>query len=206
MRAPFLYVYTAAIPTTVGVEAVFPSSRSEEISSCASQKAQKEKFCVWKLLEYALWHACKKDMRDISFRKSANGKWECDFCYFSLSHSENGVAVALSDSPVGIDIEKIAPVKNREKVAKKILTETEFAEYQRLVFDTQTANDFLLELWTKKESMFKRGGYTRFSPLQISADGETATKRIVLAEEEFFLSVSGKAVEKAVWHNPLPFL
>ena len=192
MRASLLYVYTAAIPTDVGVEAVFPSSRSEEIFACGSDKTKKEKYCAWKLLEYALFHAFGKRIEEIAFAKSAQGKWTCDFCHFSLSHSENAVAVALSDSPIGIDIEQIKPVKNREKVAKKILTEKELEEYQRLSINETQANAFLLEIWTKKESVFKRGGIASFIPNLICAGETTQTKKVFLADKEYFLSVTGK--------------
>lgn len=192
MRASLLYVYTAAIPTDVGVEAVFPSSRSEEIFACGSDKTKKEKYCAWKLLEYALFHAFGKRIEEIAFAKSAQGKWTCDFCHFSLSHSENAVAVALSDSPIGIDIEQIKPVKNREKVAKKILTEKELEEYQRLSINETQANAFLLEIWTKKESVFKRGGIASFIPNHICAGETTQTKKVLLADKEYFLSVTGK--------------
>ena len=192
MRASLLYVYTAAIPTDVGVEAVFPSSRSEEIFACGSDKTKKEKYCAWKLLEYALFHAFGKRIEEIAFAKSAQGKWTCDFCHFSLSHSENAVAVALSDSPIGIDIEQIKPVKNREKVAKKILTEAELEEYQRLSINETQANAFLLEIWTKKESVFKRGGIASFIPNRICSGETTQTKKVFLADKEYFLSVTGK--------------
>lgn len=192
MRASLLYVYTAAIPTDVGVEAVFPSSRSEEIFACGSDKTKKEKYCAWKLLEYALFHAFGKRIEEIAFAKSAQGKWTCDFCHFSLSHSETAVAVALSDSPIGIDIEQIKPVKNREKVAKKILTEAELEDYQRLTVNPKAANAFLLEIWTKKESVFKRGGIASFIPNRICSGETTQTKKVFLADKEYFLSVTGK--------------
>lgn len=198
MRAQFLRIYTANIPSHVLVRGVFPSLRTDEISSCHSLKAQKEKYCAWKLLEYAFLHASGKKMEEISFTKLANGKWECDFCYFSLSHSHNAVAVALSDSPVGVDIEKLAPIKNPKGVAKKILTETETQEYGRLALCENAANEFLLETWTKKESLFKTGEYPQFIPNRIETGLESVcTRKICVAEEEYFLSVANKALSLA---------
>jgi phosphopantetheinyl transferase len=191
MRASLLYVYTAAIPTNVGVEAVFPSSRSEEIFACGSEKAKKEKFCAWKLLEYALFHAFGKRIEEIHFTKSAQGKWTCDFCHFSLSHSGNALAVALSDSPVGVDIEQISPIKNPDKVAKKILTEIELEEYHRLSLQSQAANEFLLEIWTKKESIFKASNEKRFVPCNVDTTTATAeTRWVELAGERYAVSAS----------------
>ena len=191
MRASLLYVYTASIPTDVGVEAVFPSSRSEEIFAGGSEKTKKEKFCAWKLLEYALLHTFGKRIEEITFTKSAQGKWTCDFCHFSLSHSGNALAVALSDLPVGVDIEKNAPIKSPNKVAKKILTEAELEDYQRLAVNAESSNAFLLEIWTKKESIFKRGGIASFLPNRIFVGEDTQTQKVFVADEEYFLSVTG---------------
>jgi len=40
-----------------------------------------------------------------------NGKPTLEFCYLSLSHSGRYVACAVSDKPVGIDIEEIKEIK-----------------------------------------------------------------------------------------------
>ena len=206
MRASVLHVYTALIPSHVRVRGVFPFSRSEEIASCASEKVQKEKFCVWKLLEFAIWQSFGKRMEEISFFKLENGKWACDFCHFSLSHSHNGVAVALSDSPVGVDIEKIAPMKNKASVAKKILTETEMEEYRRLAHSPDSENLFLLEMWTKKESLFKTGEYPKFLPHEIATSTENAlTRKVCLGREEYLLSVAGKQLFCAEFIENSPY-
>lgn len=202
MRQPVLAVFTAAIPNEVCVAGVYPPLRNDDIENSASDKVRKEKFCAWKLLEYAFLQVFGKAMREISFTRLPNGKWACDFCYFSLSHSENMVAVALSDAPVGVDIEKITPVKNQARVANKILTDTELAEYQRLAL-SPAANEFLSEVWTKKESLFKLGSAddngqenspSGFIPRRISAFVDYAfTKRISAQDGEYFLSVASKA-------------
>ena len=204
MRQPVLAVFTAPIPNEVCVAGVYPPLRNDDIQNSASDKVRKEKFCAWKLLEYAFLQVFGKAMREISFTRLPNGKWVCDFCYFSLSHSENMVAVALSNAPVGVDIEKISPIKNQERVAKKILTETEFAEYARLGVSSPSATEFLLEVWTKKESLFKLGSVddneqsgvpSGFIPRRISAFADCATtKRITAQDGEYFLSVASGAV------------
>ncbi|MBQ7912734.1 MAG: 4'-phosphopantetheinyl transferase superfamily protein [Clostridia bacterium] len=206
MRAPFLSVYTASIPSHLRVRGVFPSLRNEEISSCSSEKAQKEKYCVWKLLEYALWHAFGKQIQELSFTKLENGKWECDFCYFSLSHSHNAVAVAVSDSPVGVDIERLTAVKNEKRIAEKILTEWETEEYRRLALSPENANEFLLEVWSKKESLFKTGDYPKFIPNRIETGEEKVqTRKICLDGERYFLSVANKDALQAKFFENSPY-
>ena len=63
--------------------------------------------------------------------------------HFSISHSEDFIALAFSDSPCGVDIEKI---KLRE--FKKIA--------ERMKFEAETLGEFYEE-WTKYEALYKLG-------------------------------------------------
>ena len=63
--------------------------------------------------------------------------------HFSISHSQDLIAIAFSDSNCGVDIEKI---KLRE--FKKIA--------ERMKFEAETLGEFYEE-WTKYEAMFKLG-------------------------------------------------
>ena len=87
-KMPIANVYIAEIPNQSEWGEVYPPARQAEIDAVKNEKVKREKYYVWKLLEYALLHAFGKRIEEISFTKSVNGKWECDFCYFSLSHSE----------------------------------------------------------------------------------------------------------------------
>ena len=62
---------------------------------------------------------------------------------FSISHSNDIVAVGFSKEKIGIDIEKIVP-RNYEKIAK------------RLNFKCNTLEEFYT-LWTQYEAKFKSG-------------------------------------------------
>ena len=72
--------------------------------------------------------------------------------FISLSHSDNAVAAAFSDLPIGIDIQKIQPVNQR--LVERVLTEDE----RRFVFAGK--NDEFFMLWTAKEAAIKTGTYT----------------------------------------------
>lgn len=61
--------------------------------------------------------------------------------YFSISHSVNTVAVAISDTPVGIDLEL-----NNRKEKKNIINR---------FFNEDDLNKPFLETWTQKESYTK---------------------------------------------------
>lgn len=81
--------------------------------------------------------------------------------YISLSHSNDCVACAFSQAPIGIDVEKIRPVK--AEVIKRVCTEEEEAfvlcgdETVSEITDRETLKRFF-KVWTAKEAYFKALG------------------------------------------------
>ena len=71
---------------------------------------------------------------------------------FSLSHAGEFAVSAISDLPVGIDIERVRPV--RESLAKRICTDQEWNEVWLKKPDDKT----FLALFSGKESIVKRSG------------------------------------------------
>ena len=69
--------------------------------------------------------------------------------FFSISHSENVVAVAISEREVGVDVEKLRNV--RKGVANRFFTGSE-AEY------AGSDAERFFEIWTKKEAYAKAKG------------------------------------------------
>ena len=72
--------------------------------------------------------------------------------HFSLSHCKVAVACAVSDRPVGIDIEHIRPF-NKE-LAAYVLNEDQL---EQVLQSTDSAVEFL-KFWTQKESFLKLTG------------------------------------------------
>lgn len=70
----------------------------------------------------------------------------------SLSHCQSAAAVAVSDHPVGIDIETIRPVK--VEFLRYVMNESEL---NRIFNASQPEMEFT-KLWTMKESMLKLTG------------------------------------------------
>lgn len=72
--------------------------------------------------------------------------------FISISHSENLVAAAISKFPIGIDIEKIKPLKSG--ILERVLTsaEQEFVKAE----DIGT----FYKIWTAKEALIKTGAYS----------------------------------------------
>lgn len=101
--------------------------------------------------------------------------------HISLSHSPSACVMALSEIPVGVDIE--SPRPQLARVAHKFLTPEESAD---LTIGTDTGLDILLHYWTAKESAFKlfRIPGLTVSEIRISPDLSSASSR----DRECFIS------------------
>lgn len=189
------HIYIARIPKaddfSLPSEPIFPPQRQAEIVACTSEKVRREKYFTWRLLLSAIENRLGVDPRQLQFRKSENGKWLCDRVYFSLSHSENLVCVALYTSPIGVDVERLRPLKTQD-FALKILSEQELADYHEAKESEQST--FLLRAWTRKESLFKRldeSGFFSANPKTLQGFVEERT--IDFGNEQFALAVAADA-------------
>ena len=196
---PILDIYVAKIPEgDFDASSIVPPARKEAILSAGSETVRRERYYVWKLLEYALLHTFGKKLSSLQFTQTPHGKWECNGCEFSLSHSHGVVCVALSRKPVGVDIELLAPPKS-ERFAQKILCEKEFAEYSTLPPSQQT--QFLMEKWTQKESIFKCVQGEKLPSHIDTTAHQTMTKLLCIGESTYCLSVASPCLDRLRLHE-----
>ena len=146
----FTNVYIKKIPEDTRSYDVYPIERAKYISSSSNIKFKNQRYWVWKLLEEAIAHSFGMRIEDIKFVE-LDGRWVCSGLYFSLSHTDGAVAVAVSTERCGIDIENLSKRSESKKdftpLAKRICSENE-------IYKIHSIND-LISLWTKKESIFK---------------------------------------------------
>ena len=90
------------------------------------------------------------------FSENKNGKpYFTNFpdFYFNISHSADGIAIAVDTKEIGIDIEKIRDVNLR--VADRFFTDEE----KKYVYkDEEFCQKRFFEIWTKKEAYVKKHG------------------------------------------------
>ncbi len=183
-------IYVGEISAEICFTPVFPLERQKEIEGCKNERVRKEKYCAWKLLEYALKDTFDISMTEMRFAKLSSGKWTAeDFC-FSLSHTKGVVAVVLSKRPVGVDVEK--GNSKLLRLQDKILSENEREEYSYI----EEKERYLLEKWTQKESIFKAYKESGFVPREIDTQGYL-TRTWYLEKGGVCLSVAGEGVENA---------
>ncbi len=84
---------------------------------------------------------------------------------FNLSHTRGHVAVAVAlDREVGVDVERIAPDRADEEVARQLFAPAEFAAFQE---EPQAGRaEAFFDIWTLKEAYIKAVGLGVALPLQ----------------------------------------
>ncbi|MBR0445990.1 MAG: lecithin retinol acyltransferase family protein [Oscillospiraceae bacterium] len=175
-------VYVAIIPEGE-ITPVLPAQRQEQIENTTHEGVKRQRYYVWKLLEIALKRSYDYEMKDLQFSRDEAGKWTCKECYFSLSHTDGAVAVAVSRKPVGVDLERTDHTV-RPGLAEKILTEGEKN------LSREDENAFLLQMWCAKEAKFKAGCEDVFQPKKISVLTGVRTQTVRLGEQEYCLAVA----------------
>lgn len=178
-------LYIAKIPES-SIQVIVPKERQTLIDKTSNIKLKRQRFFVWKLLEIALLQSYGLNINNINFSVDKNGKWYCSECFFSLSHCDDAVAVAVSKKPVGVDIENVNYNFNKG-FAEKILTDNELKEYN-------TKNDkdkllYLLKCWCAKESIFKASDKDTFHPSEIEYKTNTKIDIINVNNDSFCYSV-----------------
>ena len=74
-HSPLCDLYIAHIPDTPPTGELFPPERAREVNEIQSERAKKEKYYAWRLLEYALARSLGLDAKNLAFFKDENGKW-----------------------------------------------------------------------------------------------------------------------------------
>ena len=181
----FVDIYVRSFPFVVDNQFIYPEERKQDISSTIESKRE-EKFYVWKLLEYAIKNSLDRDITEFKFFKDSNKKWHCDDFYFSLSHGEGVVVVAVSNHLVGVDIEKW---KSNDRLLDKIACENEI----NLPFSG-------VELWTRKEAVFKKLTSPEYFLKSIDTTLHSLdTRMITINDVKFVLSTASDVLQNAQW-------
>ncbi|MDA0704386.1 MAG: 4'-phosphopantetheinyl transferase superfamily protein [Proteobacteria bacterium] len=100
---------------------------------------------------------------------------------FSLSHSEDGIAVALArDADIGVDIERVRAMKDRDDLVARFFSEDEKEAYFAL--PPARREQAFFRLWTRKEAFVKGIGLGFSRPLESFTVNAEMPARIGAAE------------------------
>lgn len=214
--SPLLDVYVAAIPPDLAVGAVFSPARAKLLEETSAPALKRQRYSVWHLLEFAAAHSLGLDPAETVFEKTPEGRWVSPDFFFSLSHTQDAAAVAVSRSPVGVDVESL-PVFVRRYAADSALCGRmlrRIAAPRELTGCEGREAETLLRLWTGKESLFKFRQRGFFSPAETVCGDETRHLLLELPPK-LCLAVSSEVLpalrlfrfadERAVPIEALPF-
>ncbi len=186
-------VYVAKIPSNIKIKKLYPKQREREIKEVSNVLLKTQKYCVWKVLEFAINKSFSKNIKDLSFKLNDSGKWVSEGLEFSLSHSKNLVSVAVSKTPIGVDVELIE--KPKTDISKEILSSIEYEEY--LLLNEQEKTSYIINAWTKKESLFKQKNIKALKREEFRQLNEPVYQKILTVDgEEYSLSVATKNIDK----------
>ena len=157
-------VYLAVLPKCEPEAQISCAERQKEIDGISNEKTRREKYYVWRLLEYAIKNSLGADASRLCFTKGKNRKWRCEGFEFSLSHSGNALAVAISNKAVGVDVERIN-VRKADRMAEYMLTQSERAQYENV--SESERDEWLIGKWCAKEAIFKSFDKDVFAPSKI---------------------------------------
>lgn len=133
---------------------MLPAWKQEKLDRIRNERARTQSICAWALLFYGLRTRYGRESWP-PLTEGPHGKPE--FCskegeqplHFSLSHTEGAVMCVLTDRPVGADIQKIPPY--RERTVRYYASEQEYRILQERENPTMEA----ALLWTMKEAYLK---------------------------------------------------
>lgn len=130
------------------------------------------------------------DLKKVKFNKNGKPFLALNKKYFSLSHSFNKVAIAISDKPVGIDIESVMPISIVRVLAKRLLNEKELNEY----FRARNPMVWFCKYWTQHEAYIKlTGDKVTFESFKQRIECSVKTQQIQGADKRiYFVSVAQK--------------
>lgn len=185
--------------------------RQNRIHNMKQEKSRKQSMGVGLLLHkvLALYH-----MQDSKVFVDEHGKPRIEELEFNLSHSGNMVICAVSEEPVGCDVEEIR--KTSKGVAKRCFSDREQAYVSQ--FTGEEYDRAFFRLWTMKESYVKMTGEGMRVPFEtyevtiedtgagVIRDGEMQTCSISTMELEghiISICVEESAHVEVVWENLL---
>ena len=185
-----LDLYICRLPDAEGEREVFSPERRAALERIRNPERRRQSYWAWRLLEHALGQTPLRRPGEIVFHAD-NGRWSCAEAEFSISHTAEAAAIAISDRPVGVDAENVREFRRRlngGELAASMLRRIAATDELR-----EETPDALLRLWTGKESLFKSLHTDVLRPKELRVGAETRQFTALLPEEVFF-SVSGERI------------
>ena len=119
--------------------------------------------------EYYLLKELLKLKDNADFTYNENGKPQLDGFYFSLSHCDAVICIAIGNAQIGVDVEKLR--KYDDNLAKFILNDEELT----YVREQPNKDEIFTKYWTQKEATIKCLGLALNTPFKNVIDTQRFT-------------------------------
>ena len=108
--------------------------------------------------------------------------------FFSISHCKAGIAVAVDEQPIGIDIESIRHAD--EDLIERTMNEEE----QRMIRSAAQPDRMFTRLWTQKEAVVKAEGtgICSFEQLQTLLPANKTYRLETIEKEKYIYTIAYK--------------
>ena len=136
--------------TEAEVQRMLPLVSAQRREQALKYKHTLGQFCClksWLMLYEGIRELGIRELGDFLYNEHGKPYWE-NGPYFSISHCKQGIAVAIDDQPIGIDVEAI------RNVDQDLILRTMNEEEQKQIHSNR---DFT-RLWTQKEAIVKAQG------------------------------------------------
>lgn len=180
------------------------SERRERISRIKSGRDKTVSLITELLIRHEISRQINIPFSEIIFGYGEHGKPyilnDTDY-FFSVSHSDNRIAFAGGNFPIGIDVERIS--RGSIKIAKRFFTDNEY----NFIKAGREQSEAFCEIWTAKEAYVKMLGvglskpFKSFDVLDKSLDCCFMTKRL----PEYILTVCAEQAVSEITVNETDF-
>lgn len=164
-------------------------NRLEKIRKSSNNLLKKEQLGANLLLNDILENYFFMDITKVEYIYNEYGKpyIKDSNLYFSLSHSNGVIALAVSKEEIGIDIELIKDVK--DNLAHKVMNEAEYNIYKGLSKNDKI--NYFYEVWTSKEAYVKKlGTALTLNPSNINIDTDVILKNINISNSQYMIALT----------------
>lgn len=136
---------------------VLPDCRRRKCDALRFVEDRRRSVAVWLLLRQTLAEqGIEADLLTVSENEFGKPVFEgVTNVHFSLSHAGDRVMAAVSDRPVGCDVEQTVPID--DAVCRRALSAVELSHLATLPSGVERNREFC-RLWTRKESYLKATG------------------------------------------------
>lgn len=193
-KIPVVDVYIATLPKDEPIGTVECKERRKEIQDVSNEQVKREKYFAWELLCYALERSFGMRAKKLNFTKEKYGAWSVEGAEISISHSGDALAVAVSRTPVGIDIEKVHSPRS-DRMAEFMMTDEELVQFEPT--PEEQREERLISVWTAKEAIFKYRKIANFIPKDMNTlSSAFKTDSVLINGEKYMWTVATDTPEK----------